>query len=63
MFEKLIYRGIVRKDNRKLMVVMCILIAFKCIEAYGGFSSNEKRFLMLRANFEAFMGGDNHYAH
>ena len=45
------------------MVVMCILIAFKCIEAYGGFSSNEKRFLMLRANFEAFMGGDNHYAH
>jgi hypothetical protein len=37
LFEKLIYKGIVKKHNRKLLVMLCILIAFKSIEAYGGF--------------------------
>ncbi len=41
---------------------MCILIAFKCIEAYGGFGSNEKRFRELRQGFELFMGSDAHHA-
>jgi hypothetical protein len=63
LFEKLIYKGIVKKSNRKRMVVMCILIAFKCIEAYGGFGSNEKRFKLLRQGFELFMGSDSHANH
>lgn len=48
LFEKLIYRGIVKKHNRKLLAALCVLIAFKCTEAYGGFKKNEKHFLKLK---------------
>ncbi len=51
LFEKLVYLGVVRKLNRKLMVVMCILIAFKSIEVYGGFEANKKLFQKLKTDF------------
>jgi hypothetical protein len=33
------------------MVVMCILIAFKSIEVYGGFEANKKLFQKLKTDF------------
>lgn len=56
LFEKLIYRGIVKKHNRKLLAALCVLIAFKCTEAYGGFKKNEERFLKLKSDFRSFIG-------
>ena len=29
LFEKLIYEGLVKKNNRKIMAAICLLIAFK----------------------------------
>ena len=43
-----------KKHNRKLMAVLCLLIAFKCTEAYGGFLANETRFMKLMADFKTF---------
>ena len=48
LFEKLIYKGIVKKHNRKLLAALCVLIAFKCTEAYGGFEQVQDRFLKLQ---------------
>jgi Cyclin, N-terminal domain len=63
LFEKLIYKGIVKKHNRKLVTVLCLLIAFKCTEAYGGFKANEQRFLKLMSDFKAFIGVETHHHH
>jgi hypothetical protein len=41
MFEKLIYKGMVKKVNRRIIAGTCLLIAFKYTEVYGGFDKNE----------------------
>jgi len=62
LFEKLIYKSIVKKHNRKLLAALCLLIAFKCTEAYGGFELVKERFLKLKQDFRTFIG-DNHHHH
>lgn len=41
MFEKLIYKGMVKKVNRRIIAGTCLLIAFKYTEVYGGYENNE----------------------
>lgn len=47
MFEKLIYKGMVKKHNRKIIAAICVLIAVKKIEMYGGHKLNQKKFKKL----------------
>jgi hypothetical protein len=37
LFEKLVYKGMVKKNNRRVIAAICLLIAFKQTEVYGGF--------------------------
>ena len=46
LFEKLVYKGIVKKHNRKLIAAMSLFVAFKGT-VYGGYALNEDRFQML----------------
>jgi hypothetical protein len=61
LFEKCIYKGIVKKHNRKLIAVLCLLIALKCTEAYGGFKSNEERFVKLKQDALHLIETDHHH--
>ena len=55
LFEKLIYKGLVKKHNRRIIAAICLLIAFKCTEVYGGFKSNQKRFKRFNADLLKLM--------
>ena len=56
LFEKLIYRGIVKKHNRKIMAVTCLFIAFKYNDAYGGYENNEQWFQRFKGDLKDFIG-------
>lgn len=56
LFEKLIYKGLVKKNNRKIMPAICLLIAFKFFEAYGGFKKNEEKFQKFNKDLVKFIG-------
>ena len=55
LFEKLIYKGIVKKHNRKLIAAICLFVAFK-ETVYGGYTQNEERFQMLEQDFKKVIG-------
>eukprot|EP00347_Sterkiella_histriomuscorum_P010963 403374268 len=55
LFEKLIYKGLVKKSNRKIMAAICLLIALKNNQIYGGYKSNEKTFAKFKQNLIEFI--------
>lgn len=56
LFEKLIHKMVVKKSNRKIMSAMCLLIAFKSTEAYGGYALNEEKFARLKQDLIQLIG-------
>lgn len=56
LFENLIYKGVAKKHNRKLLAILCILITFKSIESFGGFKANEELFKRLHETFKEIIG-------
>ncbi len=59
MLEKLIYKGIVKKHNRKLIAAMSLFIAFKGT-VYGGYTLNKDRFQMLEQDVKKLLGDSAH---
>jgi hypothetical protein len=53
----------VKKHNRKLLAALCVLIVFKCTEAYGGFENYQERFLKLNQDFKTILGINTSHHH
>ena len=45
----------VKKHNRRLVAAICLLLAFKQTEVYGGFKNNHKKFMRFKGDLEKFI--------
>ncbi|CDW72709.1 UNKNOWN [Stylonychia lemnae] len=56
LFEKLIYKGLVKKSNRRIIAAMCLFISVKNNQVYGGYENNEKFFSQFKQDLNVFLG-------
>ena len=56
-FETLIQKKIVRKDNRRVLLATCILVAFKMVQVYGGTDNLYQEYLLrqLRVDLDRLL--------
>ena len=56
LFERLIYKNVVKKHNRRRYLASCLQISIKLVELYGGVEANEEKLKKFNEDLYKFMG-------
>ena len=55
LFERLIYKNVVKKHNRRAYLAACFLISVKIVELFGGTETNVDKLQNMRTDLEILL--------
>jgi len=56
LFERLVYKNMIRKHNSRIYLSACMLISIKLVELYGGVDKNKEKLAELNDDLKELIG-------
>ena len=56
LFERLVYKNVIRKHNSRIYLSACMLISIKLVELYGGVDNNKDKLAELNDDLKELIG-------
>ena len=56
LFERLVYKNVIRKHNSRIYLSACMLISIKLVELYGGVDKNKDKLAELNDDLKELIG-------